>query len=274
MYEFLRDGIYPRLCQWLTVSTDGGAIGLYLGCFALCILLGYLLGSVNSAILVSRILYHDDIRRHGSGNAGTTNMLRVYGPLAAVLTLLGDLLKTALALLLSYCILGADWVGYGFSMSTPAFVTGLFCIVGHIFPLYHHFKGGKGVLCAAVVIGMLSPWLLLILLPIFVLTVVVTKYVSLGSLLASACYPLFYNGLIKMLFSSTPPGEITLLTFAITILLIWAHRQNITRLMHHEEHRISFHRSFSSVVGEIAGEIADPPARDEDSRGDQTEDDR
>ncbi len=255
MSEFLNTGIYQRLCRALTVTTDAGAIGLYLAFLFLCLLVPYLLGSINSALIVSRLLYHDDIRRHGSGNGGTTNMLRIYGVKAALLTFFGDVLKTALSVLFAFCMLGAGWVGHGFALNASAYLAGLFCILGHIFPIYYRFRGGKGVLCTAVVIGMLSPWVLLIEVVIFVATVAITKYVSVGSMLCAAVYPLFYSALIRALFSSTAPGGIILLIFTIAALLLWKHRPNFQRLRNHEESRISFRRP--APAGEQ--EIAAPP---------------
>lgn len=253
MFAFLQEGLYPHLINYFHIDSDGGAVALRFGCFALVILVSYLLGSINSALIVSRLFFHEDIRTKGSGNAGMTNMHRVFGTPAALLTLLGDILKTVLSISFSFVLLGGMWClredgsfdpfGSTFSFSFPAYVAALFCILGHIFPLYYKFRGGKGVLCAAVAMGMLSPWLLLIELIIFFGTVALSKYVSLGSVITAATYPIFFPSLFKVAFSGLSPfGEITLMTFLIAGVLIWAHRENIRRLWHHEEPRISFKR--------------------------------
>ena len=102
----------------------------------------YLSGSINSAIIISKVLYRDDIRKYGSGNAGMTNMLRTFGGRAAVLTLLGDILKTVLAIFITGCLLGFHYAG-GISFGDGyCYIAGLFAMLGHIFPIYYGFKGG------------------------------------------------------------------------------------------------------------------------------------
>ncbi len=255
MRDFLNTGLYPLFSRWLQVSSAGGAVALYLGFFALCIIVPYLLGSINTAVVLSRAFWKDDVRKHGSGNGGMTNMLRVYGTWAALFTFLGDILKTALAIFFAFSMLGAGWVGAGFALNYPAHIAALFCVLGHIFPIYHRFRGGKGVLCAATAIGILAPWVLLIMLLIFVVTVAVTKYVSLGSILSAATYPLFYSVLIRALFSSTAPGIVMILTFLLAGVLIFMHRANIKRLRNQEEPRLSFRRRISPI--EAIGEFYD-----------------
>ena len=110
-------------------------LGLLGAILAFAVLIPYLLGSINSAVVISRLLYHDDVRNHGSGNAGTTNMLRTYGKVAALLTLLGDVLKTVLAVCIGSFTLSAAIGGW---------IAAFFCMIGHIFPLYYRFRGGKG----------------------------------------------------------------------------------------------------------------------------------
>ncbi len=233
-------GVFSRM-----VHTQSNALTyvIFFGFLALCIIGAYLIGSFNAAIFLSRHIYHDDIRNHGSGNAGTTNMLRTFGPKAAVATLALDAFKTALAVLYAWTMMGGNWAPFGFSLSVAGYLAMLFCILGHIYPIYYKMRGGKGILCASVCIGMLSPWVLLILAVIFVGTVAFTKYVSLGSILCAACYPLFLNSLVKALFGGLSlPGELLMISLLVMGLLIFAHRSNIKRLYRHEEHRISFRR--------------------------------
>ena len=265
MRTFFDEGIYPRVSRWLTITTEGDAIALYLGFFALCIIVPYLLGSINTAVVLSRVIWKDDIRKHGSGNGGMTNMLRVYGPWAAIFTFLGDILKTAFSVFFAFAMLGAGWVGAGFAMNFPAYVAGLFCVLGHCFPIYYRFRGGKGVLCSATIVAILSPWVFVILLIIFVGTVAITKYVSLGSILCGATYPLFYSILVKALFSSTAPGFVTIITFLLAGLLILMHRTNIKRLRQGVENRLTFRKKQTPV--EVLGELmsaADGDTAEED----------
>ena len=131
----------------------------------------YLLGSINFAIIISGKSYGDDVRSHGSGNAGMTNMLRTYGKKAAALTLLGDAFKAILAAIVGYYMMGM----YG------AYIAGFFCVLGHTFPIFFKFKGGKGVATSGMVIFMISPITGVFCLLTFLVVVFGTRYVSLGS---------------------------------------------------------------------------------------------
>ena len=197
-----------------------------------------MLGSVNTAIVVSKLMYGDDIRCHGSGNAGGTNMLRTYGKRAALLTLIGDVFKALLAVFCAACLVGFRYAG-GFSLQYILYLTGFACIMGHAYPLYYGFRGGKGVLCTAAVVLLLAPFAFLVGVIIFAGTLWMTKYVSLASCLAMATFPLFYQALFR-LFSHgmQPPFLITIFTLLIPLLVIYLHRSNISRLMHHTERKI------------------------------------
>ena len=110
---------------------------------ATVIIVSYLLGSINTSIIISKVLYKDDIRRHGSGNAGMTNMLRTYGKGAAGLTLVGDLMKTVIAIFFAAFFFGFGYVrGVSTGMGI-CYVAGLFVVIGHVFPIFYNFKGGK-----------------------------------------------------------------------------------------------------------------------------------
>ena len=135
---------------------EGGTLNTVLVClaFVAIILCAYLLGSVNFAIIISGKKYKDDIRSHGSKNAGMTNMMRTYGKGAAALTLGGDALKAVISCIIGYLVMGQ----FG------AYAAGLFCMLGHVFPLYYGFKGGKGVVTAAATVLMTDPIVFLILI--------------------------------------------------------------------------------------------------------------
>lgn len=201
---------------------------LAVGLLVASMLLPYLLGSINSAVIISRLRYRDDIRRHGSGNAGMTNMLRTYGKGAAVATLLGDVLKTALAVSIASCLMSVQLGGW---------IAGLFCMIGHVFPVYYQFKGGKGVLCAATAIGLLSWEALVILLLLFVAVVAMSKYVSLGSVLAAGMLPIIVNFLNAMKGTGGINGVISV---AMALFVIWCHRSNIKRIQNRTENKLSF----------------------------------
>lgn len=205
--------------------------------FVVPILVPYLLGSINSAVIISRVRYGDDIRRHGSGNAGMTNMLRTYGKGAAVATLLGDVLKTALAVAFASLMMSSHIGGW---------IAALFCMLGHIFPVYYGFKGGKGVLCAATAIGLLSWETLLILLLLFVAIVAMSKYVSLGSIVSAGMLPLIINFINAVRASTIPEGTALpprfngAIAVLIALLVIWCHRSNIKRIQNRTENKLSF----------------------------------
>ncbi len=206
------------------------------------IAISYLLGSINSAIIVSRVLYRDDIRKHGSGNAGLTNMLRTYGGRAAVFTLLGDILKTALAILVTAVLFGFH---YNAGVSTDlgfCYMAALFVMYGHIFPIYYGFKGGKGVLCTATAALILSPVPFLILLTIFVIIVAISRYVSLGSVTVAVLYPVVLNAYYKIVFGAESPiGMFTAIsTIILAVTIVVCHKENLKRISNRTERKLSF----------------------------------
>ena len=215
----------------------------YIGFVILTIIGSYLFGSINSSIIISRVIYRDDIRKHGSGNAGMTNMLRTYGKGAAGLTLLGDMLKTALAIVLAGVLFGFNYVG-GISIGDGfCYVAGLFAVIGHIFPVYYGFKGGKGVLATATMALILTPLPFLVLFALFVLIVWLSKYVSLGSVTVAVLYPVVIHGYFSLRFPQaerTLPGIIAFSAIALAILIVWCHRGNLERISNRTERKISF----------------------------------
>ena len=207
--------------------------GIYEATLFLVCLIAYLLGSFNFATFISARKFKDDVRNHGSGNAGMTNMLRTYGKKAALLTLLGDFGKAALAVLLGILMVG-DMGGY---------FAGLACIFGHAFPIFYRFKGGKGVACTAAVVLMLEPIVFLFLLGIFVFVFLLTKYISLSSIMAMLFYPVilsrFYSvGHRDMLGAEQAlPLHVAMISIMIACFVIFLHRSNIKRLYNREERK-------------------------------------
>lgn len=188
----------------------------------------YLLGSINTAIIVSKMMYHDDIRKYGSGNAGFTNVMRTYGKKAAIITFVGDLAKTMLAVLIGWSVFGY----------LTAYIAGLACLIGHVFPIFYGFKGGKGVLCLTAILFMLDWRLFLILLVMFVILVYGTKYISAGSVICAMLFPLLLNRM-----NDTPFQMIELIALAIAIIIVVKHIGNIKRIFAGTESKFKFKKS-------------------------------
>jgi glycerol-3-phosphate acyltransferase PlsY len=194
----------------------------------------YLLGSINFAILISGITYKQDIRNFGSKNAGMTNMMRTYGKSAAILTLVGDALKAVLACIVGYLVMG----------QLGAYA-GLFCMLGHVFPIYYGFKGGKGVVTAAATVLMTDPVVFLILITLFVIIVAIWRYISLASITCIGLYPLILSFTTKMFAGKMSP--FILFTVLMAILIIGKHWTNIQRLREGTESKFSFKKSVKST---------------------------
>lgn len=201
-------------------------------CVLLSIAIPYLLGSLNFGIIFSKLFYHEDIRTHGSGNAGSTNMLRTYGKGMAALTLVCDMLKGALAVLVGAFLLnpaaGAPVDGIA--------IASLFAILGHMFPCFYRFKGGKGVATLAMVILITRPLIFLILLFVFIVIVAGTRFISLGSIVSALLFPVFLHSLDTNYLI----GWFHLIAVLIALLVLFMHRTNIKRLMAGKESKISF----------------------------------
>lgn len=207
------------------------------GCI-LCALIAYVLGSFNFAMILSKRMYNQDIREFGSKNAGTTNMMRTYGKKAAFFTILGDILKGIVAVIIGRFLMGLMLGGY---------ISAFFCIIGHVFPFLYGFKGGKGVATAIAAILVLNHYTFLVLIAIFVITVICTRYISLGSILCAAIYPL-------LTYYSTMPTDLLfkglafLFSFLMAIVVIAKHHENISRLAHGTESKFSFKKSKKSTT--------------------------
>lgn len=225
------------------VSTVGDYFWLILAGFLLVSLAAaYLLGSINSAILISKVIYHDDIRKHGSGNAGLTNMLRTYGKGAAGLTLLGDMLKTAIAIFICGILMGFFYVKGISAYFGWCYVAAVFAVLGHIFPIYYGGKGGKGVLVTITAALILSPIPAAIFLAIFVLIVAITKYVSLGSVTGALLYPVIVTVYIRVVGNAEPHFIHLTSIMILAVLILWCHRENLKRIGERTERKISFRK--------------------------------
>lgn len=231
----------------------------------------YLLGSINSAIIVSKVIYHDDVRTHGSGNAGTTNVLRTYGKLAALLTLLGDMLKTAIAIGIAGLVFGFNYVG-GISVSDMCYIAGLFSVIGHIFPVYYKFKGGKGVLSTATMVLVLSPIIFAILIVLFIGIVFFSGFVSLGSVVAASLYPIVLNGYFAIFSNDTvvkPMPLMVLASILLACLIVWCHRTNLERISKGEENKFTFGKKKEEPALDVGEDFDEEEA--DGSEGDDTD---
>jgi glycerol-3-phosphate acyltransferase PlsY len=201
----------------------------------LCFLVGYAFGCILTGEILGKI-YGVNLKQHGSGNVGTTNALRTMGPAAGAITFLGDVAKTIIPIVLMKLLL----VGFPISPHLIALYTGLGAVMGHNFPFYMKFQGGKGMAATAgMILAFADIRIIAICLAVFVISVAVTKYVSLGSLLVNLCFPLgiaiFYHGKPEFL-------HMLILGLIFPALSIFKHRENIKRLLNGTERKVSFHK--------------------------------
>ena len=199
--------------------------------------LPYFLGSCNGAIFVSKLLLKDDIRNYGSGNAGLTNFLRVFGGKTSILVILCDALKAVLAVLAG--MLG-QWLLYkaGIHVLIPLharLLAGICCELGHMFPVYSGFRGGKGILPGGFIAIMVSWKVALVVWGSFLLLFLLTRYVSAGSVSTGVLFPvsvwLFFREPVSLILAAIMGG-----------LILWAHRSNISRLIHGTENKFTIHK--------------------------------
>ncbi len=193
----------------------------------------YLLGSIPTSYIFGRILLRIDIRQHGSGNVGATNALRVLGTKIGIITLIIDILKGVLAIQIGKLMIESptDLMLIG---------CGLFAIAGHIFTIFLKFKGGKGVATSAGVFIALAPIPVIITLIVFIIAVSISRYVSLGSILAAVT--LFVVELIINIRNSFAQLELLIFIFVIALFIVIRHKANIKRILAGNENKISFRK--------------------------------
>lgn len=201
-------------------------------------LIAYFLGCFNGAVIVSKYILRDDIRTHGSGNAGLTNFYRTFGGPLTFVVILTDVVKAVIAVLLGALLFGGLTV---LDTWAPAwlilgkFWAGLFCMLGHMFPCMFKFKGGKGILSGGTIAWMIDWRLAVVCWGGFLILVILTRYVSLGSLSTGITLPLMTWILYQNFI-------ILILGLIIGGLIIWKHRSNLKRLLSGTESKFSFHR--------------------------------
>ena len=217
-----------------TPITSGVMVGYAVAAliFLAVAVISYFLGCFNGAVIVSKYILRDDVRTHGSGNAGLTNFYRTFGgPLTLVVILL-DVVKAVIAVLLGAWIIGSVFAD---GTVLAKYWAGLFCMLGHMFPCMFKFKGGKGILSGGTIAIMIDWRLALVCWGGFLILAVLTRWVSLGSLSTGITFPamtwILYHDWILLI-----------LGIIIGALIIWKHRGNLQRLLKGEESKFSLHR--------------------------------
>lgn len=220
------------------IFPNGAPLPLLLGVAAV---FAYLCGCFNGAVIVSKYILRNDVRNHGSGNAGLTNFFRTFGGPLTFVVILCDVLKAVVALLVSQWLMFSGYTIFISAASTTAFWdtfakywAGLFCLLGHMFPCMFHFKGGKGILSGGAIAIMIDWRIALVVWGGFLLLAVLTRYVSLGSCWAGASFPFatwfVYHDVFLTVFGA-----------CLGCLILYMHRGNIQRLLNGTENKFSLH---------------------------------
>ena len=193
----------------------------------------YFCGCFNGAVIVSKYILRDDVRTHGSGNAGLTNFYRTFGGPLTLVVILCDVLKAVVAVLTAVSV--ARYLGVHDAVLPAAkYWAGLFCLLGHMFPCMFHFKGGKGILSGGTIAILIDWRVALVVWGGFLILAILTKYVSLGSIWAGASFP------VATFFVYRDP-VLTLLGLLLGGLVVFMHRENIKRLLTGTENKFSLH---------------------------------
>ncbi len=220
---------------------------------AAIIILSYLVGSVPTSIIVSKLARGIDIRNYGSGNAGGTNVMRVLGWKEGVLVILLDSLKGVLAVVV---IARLHYGSMPFANETPfddftlvQIIAGISAVIGHVWTVFAGFRGGKGIATALGMLLMITTVDMLIAVGVFIVVVSISRYVSLGSILGAISVPLALV-VRENIFNVNVPSYDTLLPFviAVSLLVIFTHRKNVVRLINGNEHKLSFSKKKKSTL--------------------------
>lgn len=200
---------------------------------AVILLFAYLLGSIPNAVWIGKFFFNTDVRNYGSKNSGSTNTLRVLGYKAGIPVLLLDILKGFLAVKMIY-------LTFYYIPATGEYINfqlllGLAVIIGHIFPVFANFRGGKGVATLIGVILAIDPVSMLICIGMFMITLIITKYVSLSSMIAGLSFPI----LVIVVFNTTT-SSLVIFSLIVFVLLLFTHQKNIERLVRNQESKANF----------------------------------
>lgn len=226
--------------------------GLSAGLLALTAAIGYLLGNCNGAVMVSKLLFHDDVRTHGSGNGGLTNFHRTYGGRWVTLVVIAvDMLKVVASVAIAWAIF-TRFMPHGYVPLFVKYWAGIFTVVGHVFPFALKFHGGKGILAGGT-LALLVDWRVAVCAwGCFLIGVVLTRWVSMGSLLAATAF-----GVSSALFHPTP--SIAIPALLAGALIDWKHRANFQRIRNGTESKLTFRKAGKRGGGtETAGPLPEP----------------
>lgn len=210
---------------------------LLAGVFLAVAVAAYFCGCFNGAVIVSKYILRDDVRKHGSGNAGLTNFYRTFGGPLTLVVILTDVLKAIVAVWIGTAVIGmvtGGWMG----PVLGKYWAGTFCLIGHMFPCMFQFKGGKGILSGGTIAIMIDWRVALVVWGGFLVLAIITKWVSLGSCWAGLSFP-FVSWFVYQ--------DVVILLLAIVCggLILWKHRGNMKRILKGEESKFSFHHKKS-----------------------------
>jgi len=191
------------------------------------IIFSYLIGALPSSVWIGMQFYDTDVREHGSGNAGATNTFRVLGKRAGTIVLILDILKAWVAVTLLSTLAGKESVEFQLAL-------GLVAVLGHVFPIYIGFRGGKGIASLLGVIIAIQPLAALFSIGVFLITLLVTRFVSLSSMFAACAFP----ALIFYYFKETN-SSLIIFSIMVAVLVIFTHKKNIERLFKKEESKVT-----------------------------------
>ena len=197
--------------------------------------IAYFCGCFNGAVIVSKYILRDDVRNHGSGNAGLTNFFRTFGGPLTFVVILTDVLKAIAAILIGTMLFRQMVADEAMVVTLAEYWSGLFCLLGHMFPCMFHFKGGKGILSGGTIAIMIDWRVALVVWGGFLVLAILTRYISLGSCWAGASFP-FVTWFVYR------SSVITVLGAVIGLLILYMHRGNIHRLLTGTENKFSLHK--------------------------------
>lgn len=198
----------------------------------LSLILAYLIGSIPTAVWIGKIFYNLDVREHGSGNAGATNTFRVLGKAAGIPVLIFDILKGILAISLATTL--GDYIKGGDSLINLKIALGVSAFLGHLYPIYVGFRGGKGVATMLGIIISLNYPSALLAVAVFIIVFKISKYVSLSAMIAAYSYPVF----ILVIYKSNSPTMVVF-SLLVAIIITITHQKNIERLFNSKESKMS-----------------------------------
>ena len=224
------------------LSADSGTLGMLtqieVAPILLVAIIAYFCGCFNGAVIVSKYILRDDVRTHGSGNAGLTNFYRTFGGPLTLVVILTDVIKAIVAILVGVAIVRYMVADTAMLLVLAKYWAGMFCLLGHMFPCMFHFKGGKGILSGGTIAIMMDWRIALVVWGGFIILAALTKWVSLGSIWAGASFPVatwfVYQDLL-----------IFLLGLIVGALVVWKHRGNLMRILKGTESKFSLHHKMN-----------------------------